>query len=109
MSLRADEQVPQLRKRQLLPVVFHGMHDPELEVRQAAAFSLAYMGPQGALLLIEGLQHDVSPSLRAACAFGLSTPLLSARTARVLLLALRDVHPDVRSIASLLSQPVDCS
>jgi hypothetical protein len=50
---------------------------------------------QGVLLLIESLQHDPSSSVRAACARGLSSPVVGARAARVLLLALQDRNAEV--------------
>ncbi len=46
LSLRSDEQVPQLRKRQLLPVLFQALRDSDVEVRLTAASCLAHMGPQ---------------------------------------------------------------
>ena len=67
-----------------------------MDVRQSAATCLSHVGPQGVLLLVEGIQHDASPLVRAACAKGLSSPVLGARAARVLLLALLDPNQEVR-------------
>lgn len=95
LNQRSDEQIPQLRRRQLLPALFQALKDPDIDVRVTAASSLALSGPQGILLLVEGLQRDYSAAVRAACAVGLSSPAVGTKASRVLMLALRDKNTEV--------------
>lgn len=56
--------------------------------------SIVSFGPQGELMLIEGLTRDKSPIIRAECARGLA--LLGPHTFRVLIFGLEDPEESVR-------------
>ena len=56
--------------------------------------SIYSFGPQGELLLIEGLTKDKNPTIRIECAKGLS--IYGAHTFRALIFGLRDTEEAVR-------------
>ena len=59
-----------------------------------ALSSIHAFGPQGELMLIEGLTKDKSPQIRAECAKGLA--LFGPHTFRAMIFGLRDVEDSVR-------------
>ena len=68
-----------------------------MPVAATAAAALTRCGPEGKLLLLEALQRDAAPSVRAAAATGLGTT--GASGARSLVLALQDGSKRVRAAA----------
>ena len=70
-------------------------------MREAAAELLASFGPQGELLLIEGLLKDSNPVMRSGAAYGLM--VVGSKAIRTLLLALNDKDPKVvRSVSTAI-------
>lgn len=98
LGVRAEEQVPELRQRQVLPVLFRLLGDPSKGVRESAADALAATAPQGELLLLEGLQRVGSSRVRCAAAYGLAR--CGAQNSLALVLALRDAAAPVRNAAA---------
>ena len=107
LGAAADEMVPYLVGKSLAPFLFSFLNDDAGDVRRKAAQALADFGPQGELLLVEGVLKDPSPRVRAASAYGLG--ILGPHTTRTLLLALNDRAPGVARSASraLLAIGVD--
>jgi HEAT repeat protein len=88
LAQRSSNGVTYLRPRSLLPFLYSFLKDKEKCVREIAAEVIAYSGPHGELLLIEGVLKDSNTSIRCSAAYGLKH--VGPRTIRTLLLALND-------------------
>jgi hypothetical protein len=91
---RARGAVTYLKPRGVLPLYFKFLRDSDKEVRDTALGCIVAAGPQGQLVLIEGLTKDENPKVRGYSAKGLG--LFGPSTFRTLLLGLHDTHPGVR-------------
>ena len=98
LSRGSREKVPYLRIRCLHPRIYRSMSDPDEVVRMVAAESLAKAGPEGELLLVEAVQRDSFPLVRAAAIHGLMR--VGNSTLRSIVGALDDPAPSVRDAAS---------
>lgn len=77
-----------LQPNNLLPFFYKCLQDRSPSVRECAILCIKNFGAHGELMFIEGVSKEISPSIRAECAFGLGT--IGVQTFRSLLLALRD-------------------
>ena len=91
---RARGSVTYLKPRGVLPLYFKCLRDGDKDVRDTALGCIVAAGPQGQLVLIEGLTKDDNPKVRGYSAKGLG--LFGPSTFRTLLLGLHDTHPNVR-------------
>lgn len=91
---RARGAVTYLKPRGVLPLYFKFLRDSDKDVRDTALGCIVAAGPQGQLVLIEGLTKDENALVRAYSAKGLG--LFGPSTFRTLLLGLHDTNPMVR-------------
>lgn len=89
-KLRSKSQgnnITYLKSRNILPLFYFFLQDPSSEIRdvtsdkfsvivQMALQSIYSFGPQGELMLIEGLAKDKNPLIRSECAKGLGNRVL---------------------------------
>ncbi|KNC46333.1 uncharacterized protein AMSG_02785 [Thecamonas trahens ATCC 50062] len=109
LGAASDDMIPYLTAKSLVPFLFTFLNDDAADVRRKAAHALADYGPQGELLLIEGVLKDPHPRVRSAAAYGLG--ILGAQSTRTLLLALNDPAPAVirsasRALLAIGLQPI---
>jgi hypothetical protein len=90
-----NTNITYLRARNILPLFYFFLQDAAPELRTVAIQSIHSFGPQGELLLIEGLTKDKNTVIRQECARGLS--MYGSHTFRALIFGLRDVEESVRT------------
>jgi len=83
-----------LKSKNILPLFYYFLQDPAQEMRTMALQSIYSFGPQGELMLIEGLAKDKNPVIRGECAKGLG--LFGPHTFRAIIFGLRDAEESVR-------------
>lgn len=87
-SPNGESQITYLRPKYLLPFFYKSISDKSKSVRQSAVLSIQNFGPQGELMLIEGVTKDKNANVRADCALGLGH--IGTQSFRILLIALND-------------------
>ncbi|KAA6401345.1 MAG: hypothetical protein EZS28_003135 [Streblomastix strix] len=97
LNTQSQGAIVYLRPKSFLPLIYPFLRDKDRGVREAASATLAKSGPEGILLLKEGLLRDTSSAIRSACAIGLF--FAGTDSIRTVLLALGDRDEQVRQAA----------